>query len=411
MGGRGRVEITLMRLRPWRIPREILPPREIPPPRLIIAGRATLLCGDSREVLKTLADNSIDSIVTDPPYHLQSIHKRFAAKGRDEMSERYAAGPYGRTAKGFMGKQWDGGDIASRPEIWVECLRILKPGGHLLAFGGTRTQHRMVSAIEDVGFEIRDMVSWLYGTGFPKNHNVSNAAEWEGWGTALKPACEPICMARKPLSEGTVAANVLRWGTGAINIDGCRVASESRPLIGRRKDAGLDETRNTYGEGINGSECLGETTQGRFPANVITDGSDEVVAAFPITAPAKRANKGIDTGIQGGNFAAGEKGPRLEKMSGHDDAGGSAARFFYQAKATKQERAGSKHPTVKPISLKRYLCRMVTPPGGTVIDPFAGTGTTGEACHLEGFKVIMIEREAEYQDDIRRRMTALGVEL
>ena len=251
--------------------------------------RVELHCGDMLAVLPSLSADSIDACVTDPPYHLQSIHKRFAAKGRDETSERYAAGPYGRHATGFMGKQWDGGGVAFDPATWAEVYRVLKPGAHLLAFGGTRTSHRMACAIEDAGFEIRDTILWLYGSGFPKSHDVSNgidraagverqvigpnrydarrsgtdlgrmnddgwepsqridtapatdaARQWQGWGTALKPACEPIILARKPLSEDTIAANVLKWGTGAINIDGCRIAGEARAFgNGTARSAGI----------------------------------------------------------------------------------------------------------------------------------------------------------------------------
>lgn len=348
---------------------------------------ATLLHGDCIEMMRGLDEASIDSVVTDPPYHFGSIVKRFAKSGGGDRPES-RVGAFNRHARGFMGKEWDGGDIAFRPETWAEALRVLKPGGHLLAFGSSKGYHRMACAIEDAGFEIRDTIMWLYGTGFPKSHNLDG--EWDGWGTALKPAFEPVIMARKPLI-GTVAANVLAHGTGAINIDGCRVEGEST----RRS--------NTAEMGYHGGNLADAyetgSDAGRWPANVIHDGSDEVVAAFPNSegsGPARKLNRGKrDDSGWGMQDAPGEL---------RDAGAGSASRFFYCAKATKTERAGSKHPTVKPIALMRYLCRLVTPPGGTVLDPFAGTGTTGQAALAEGFRVTLIEREAEYATDIRRRL-------
>lgn len=269
---------------------------------------------------------SFDSVVTDPPYGLS-----------------------------FMGKRWDY-DVPS-VEVWAECLRVLKPGGHLLAFAGTRTQHRMAVRIEDAGFEIRDMIAWVYGSGFPKSHN----GPWGG--TALKPAMEPITVARKPL-DGTVAANVLAHGTGALNVDGCRVGTS------KRVPGSLSRTPNAvYGPGLgghaqDGTEGGHDPNLGRWPANLIHDGSEEPVALL-----------------------------------------GAAARFFYCAKASKRDRGdGNHHPTVKPTDLMRYLCRLVTPPGGVVLDPFAGSGSTGKAAVLEGFRFVGIEREAEYVDIARARM-------
>lgn len=347
-------------------------------------GAITLFGGDSRDILKEMPDNCIDSIVTDPPYALVSIVKRFGKPGSAPAKGNEA---FMRASRGFMGKEWDTGEVAFDPEFWVACMRVLKPGGHLLSFGGTRTYHRMACAIEDAGFEIRDMMQWLYGSGFPKSHNVGKVApEWEGWGTALKPANEPIVLARKPLSEKTVAANVLKWGTGAINIDGCRVGDEVLKGI-------------TAGQAKRHNMVTPERT-GRFPANVITDGSEEVVVHFPNSK---------STGGQAslGAFRDGDvygKGKNvIEKIDpGYGDEG-STARFFYQAKANKHDRAGSKHPTVKPIKLLRYLIRLITPPGGIVMDPFAGSGTTGEAAYMEGCQAILIEREKEYQDDIAQR--------
>lgn len=318
--------------------------------------------GDCRKIMRSLASEGalFDACVTDPPYHLTSIVKRFGATNAAPAKDR--DGLYRRASSGFMGKTWDGGDIAANPETWRFVYDLLKPGAHLLAFGGTRTYHRMVCAIEDAGFEIRDQMAWMYGSGFPKSHNAGN-----GWGTALKPAWEPICVARKPLI-GTVAENVLQYGTGAINVDGCRVGtSKDVPASPRRAAQGA-----AYGDLSNaaGDTSGFDPNVGRWPANVVHDGSDEVLEAFA---------------------AFGEKG-------------GSPSRFFYCAKASKKDRAGSKHPTVKPIALMRYLCRLVTPPGGTVLDPFAGSGTTLQAAQEEGFHAIGIEREAEYVADIKRRL-------
>ena len=352
------------------------------------------------DVMKRLEDNSLDSIVTDPPYGLS-----------------------------FMGKKWDY-DVPS-VEIWAECLRVLKPGGHLLAFAGTRTQHRMAVRIEDAGFEIRDMIAWVYGSGFPKSHNLKD--EWKGWGTALKPALEPITVARKPLI-GTVAENVLEHGTGGLNIDGCRVdgAPPSVPQPVFNSPTGRIYGMKT-GEGRNGE--MSQAT-GRWPANLIHDGSDEVVGLFPDT--------GKSTG-GGGNKAPGNNGiygafngHEYGKTLGFGDTG-SAARFFYCAKASKRDRdegleawpeqqssvgddrAGGDfnerlgktpgvrrnvHPTVKPTDLMRYLCRLVTPPGGVVLDPFMGSGSTGKAAMLEGFQFIGCEMSPEYFEIAKARIEA-----
>jgi DNA modification methylase len=357
--------------------------------------------GSNLDVLPTLPDNSIDAIVTDPPYEL-----------------------------GFMGKSWDSTGIAYNVALWKECLRVLKPGGHLLAFSGSRTYHRMTCAIEDAGFEIRDQMMWVYGSGFPKSLNVAKAVDahircggsssrklrqteqetggqsyelkgvnngilgekktwdrkewkptteqakpWDGWGTALKPAHEPICIARKPL-DGTVANNVIKWGLGGINIDATRVCVE----------CGNDDATELLDKCM---DCLEDEPQGRFPANLMHDGSPEVLELFP----------GQDIG--------------------------SAARFFYCPKASKSDRdegcealedkewktdgacipersdrpfnpSKNNHPTVKPTELMRYLCRLITPPGGTVLDPFNGSGSTGKAAVLEGFNYVGIELNPEY---------------
>jgi hypothetical protein len=394
-----------------------------------------LLQGDCRQSLRGLADNSVDSIVTDPPYEL-----------------------------GFMGKGWDSTGIANDPALWADCLRVLKPGGHLAAFSASRTYHRMACAIEDAGFEMRDSLMWLYGTGFPKSMNVSKAVdatmlygkadsvalrmrdgrepgtvgtnmnkhrsakndveedteaaalqtdaarEWEGWGTALKPAFEPIVLARKPLSEKTVAANVLRWRTGALNIDACRVGTSAEdaeamkrcntPGSGRMKNGGGLQGSSTFSR----SSATGEmdTSKGRWPANVVHDGSDEVIEAFPANAGAAAPVKGSEPSAASNGAVTGKRA----RVAGafHGDSG-SAARFFYSAKASKADRNGSKHPTVKPVNLMEWLCTLLTPPGGTVLDPFAGSGTTGAAARNKGFSVIMCELEVDYIADIRRRLS------
>lgn len=455
-------------------------------------GKVSLYCGDSMEILATIEENSIDACVTDPPYHLTSIVKRFGNAKIDDGTQtseriRTRADGYARSASGFMGKQWDGGDIAFRPELWALVYRALKPGAHLVAFGGTRTYHRMACAIEDAGFEIRDQIQWLYGSGFPKSHDVSkaidkaagaerevirttkyrdirnghgrglgdgiNAAEregpeyiehaftapateaariWEGFGTALKPACEPIVLARKPL-EGTVAQNVLKWGTGALNIDGCRVATDetitatrnvalgssaggiygkaNKPGVYSNRRAGEASAERRYtDEGSTNFAATpgprGGSPAGRWPANIIHDGSEEVVTGFPYSkvgaSCVKRTSGSDGNGNQGGTYGA-ENRPAGTEMTCYGDEG-SAARFFYTAKADADDRLGSKHPTVKPLDLMQYLVRLVAPPSGLVLDPFAGTGTTAEAAWREGMRAVLIEREQEYQEDIRRRM-------
>lgn len=375
-----------------------------------------LIEGDCREVLREFADNSIDSCVTDPPYALVSISKRFGKEGA-AAAKVGATGAYARASAGFMGKTWDTGETAFDPAFWFEVLRVLKPGGHVLAFGGTRTYHRLACAIEDAGFEIRDQIGWLYGSGFPKSHNQSG--EWEGWGTALKPAWEPIVVARKAL-DGTVAGNLALWGVGALNIDGCRVGTVIDGVFTEAK--------------------------GRWPANIIHDGSDEVLEAFPI-APGQiaDASQNADARKTQNVYGAMRRGRGGEASADSDNEGGvgfkmkpgarrldkgSAARFFYCAKASRADRnhgleafeakplhwssgdanpgsfqsdgtdktARNPHPTVKPTELMRYLCRLVTPPGGTVLDPFMGSGSTGRGAVMEGFSFIGIEMDASYYD-------------
>lgn len=437
---------------------------------------------DCLHVLKNLPDNSVDSIVTDPPYGLS-----------------------------FMGKKWDY-DVPSI-EIWEECLRVLKPGGHLLAFSGTRTYHRMVVRIEDAGFEIRDMISWLYGQGFPKSLNVGKAvdslqgnerevvehifpdgskprkianlkffdgeenkraeytkgnSEWEGWGTALKPSNEPIVMARKPLSEKTVAENVLKWGTGGINIDGCRIDSKPRST-GYKNPGSIGQFDNEWNDRYNSNiRRQNDTSKGRFPANLILSypedeydengnllpnpEKDEVLKGFPHTKsgtilPHHVAKESENRSMSGKNYS------RTGKTSIGDE--GSASRFFYCAKTSKKDRdeglegfenkkfqagnysqspvcktcnktlngsnnhndcsgevyyrqnnniIGNHHPTVKPTPLMQYLVKLVTPPNGVCLDPFMGSGSTGKACKLEKFSFIGIEREKEYFDIAKARI-------
>lgn len=384
-----------------------------------------ILQGDCRDVMRSLIERGVrvDAIVTDPPYELTS--KR--PGGRSEATK-------GAVMGGFMRMRWDGTGVAFEPETWALALDLLKPGGHLLAFGGTRTYHRLACAIEDAGFEIRDCIFWCYGSGFPKSLDVSKAIDkaagvdrevigakysgcgnkrgpgfrhdgdvdgvpvtaaatdaarqWEGWGTALKPAVEPIVVARKPL-EGTVAENVLAHGTGALNIDGCRVEAKGRPLRDAANIKG--DSAGVYGDGLNGSRAVGSTDLGRWPANLVHDGSDEVLAGFPQTAPSK-------SGKPRASKSSGEGWGMTATGAEYDDTG-SAARFFYCAKASKKDRREfNSHPTVKPTDLMRWLVRMVTPRGGVVLDPFLGSGSMGRAAVHEGFQFIGIEREQEYVD-------------
>ena len=443
-----------------------------------------IIQGDCLEVMKELPDNSVDSIVTDPPYEL-----------------------------GFMGKMWDSTGIAYNVEMWQECLRVLKPGGYLLAFGGTRTYHRMTCAIEDAGFEIRDCIQWIYGSGFPKSMDISKqidkckrgelvrqklmyfaklrgiggkwleekgiasaasftdwtigghapsdknwdivkkaleitndeenkferevigkrisnaqdqhkwlsekydghksniiditapatseAIQYSGWGTALKPANEPIVVARKPLSEKTVAENVLKWGTGGINIDGCRVefAKDESSKDLARSSQGFTSQSEIYHNNKDKYTISSENgnPQGRFPANVIFD--EEAGRLLDEQSGISKSKSGGLSGFDPGMW----KGKKQTNRGGHNDSGG-ASRFFYCAKASKAERRESKHPTVKPLNLMRYLVRLVTPPNGTALDPFAGSGTTLEAAMLEGFCFVGIERQAEYIPDIQARV-------
>lgn len=462
-----------------------------------------------------MSDNSIDSVVTDPPYEL-----------------------------GFMGKAWDKTGVAYNVDLWKEVLRVLKPGGHLLSFGGTRTYHRMTCAIEDAGFEIRDQIQWIYGSGFPKSLDISKAIDkegkrylffdevrnfllehlkisnlkladinnhlgfanngsgmaghwfgnitqqslptkeqwfklkgllkfgnkfdeifmacvnpnerpiiglhpnpaseifqggklnkevyqtsaatkeakqWEGWGTGLKPSNEPICMTRKPLSEKTVALNVLKWGTGGINIDGCRIESNGNKLRGGRNSEnyqgtageGWDRPWRKTEDGLKRSKQNADAAQnkaealGRWPANIIHDGSEEVVALFPNTKSGfmKKGTKRLMSSNPNKN-TYGHFDPDEVENDTYGDSG-SASRFFYCAKASKSERGeGNQHPTVKPIALMQYLCRLITPPVGIVLDPFMGSGTTGIGAINEGFSFIGTELSPEYFEIAQKRIEA-----
>jgi len=362
-----------------------------------VIGDCTLYHGDSLDVLQGI--EGVHACVTDPPYHLTSIVKRYGSPNSAPTTK----GVYGRSTSGFMGQQWDGGDISFRQETWEKVWNTLLPGAHLLAFSGTRTYHRMACAIEDAGFEIRDMIEWVYGSGFPKSHDISKkgAEEWEGWGTALKPSQEPIAVARKPLSEKTVAANVLKHGTGALNIDGCRIGANGRPL---RVVDPKDTNNNTYQGRMDnslagGSKAVGTTDQGRWAANFIHDGSDEVKELFPDRKTTWVASSHQNN--RSGEFLGDLKHPGNQ---GFNDSG-SAARFFYCAKTAKSERGDfNDHPTVKPIALMSYLARLITPPKGIVLDPFMGSGSTALACIQEGFNFIGIEREDKYFDIACKRI-------
>jgi len=356
-----------------------------------------ILIGDCREWLTQLEPNSIDSCVTDPPYHLTSIVKRFGAANA-APAKSGKTGAYERASRGFMGQTWDGGEVAFDPATWEAVWRVLKPGAHLIAFSGTRTYHRMACAIEDAGFEIRDQLAWCYGSGFPKSHNQKD--EWEGWGTALKPAWEPICLARKPL-QGTVAGNLAKHGTGALNIDGCRVGDEVRhasftslaPCHGNAlgQPGTAEARRGTQGEP--------KEYVGRWPANILHDGSDEVLAAFPDSEGSGPART-LKRGLRDDGWGMGDLPGQLR-----DSGEGSAARFFYCAKTSTEERGeGNNHPTVKPIDLMRWCCRLITPPGGTIIDPFMGSGSTLIAADAEQFNAIGCELSPDYAEITENRI-------
>ncbi len=421
-------------------------------------GGVTVFHGDCIEVMRQLLDNSVDAVVTDPPYGLEFMGKDWDAPWKqagDVIADPASVGgfqdgaggnPFSRSRIRY-GRE-DGASVGFQlwfTDVATEALRVLKPGGHLLAFGGTRTWHRLAVAIEDAGFEVRDSVAWMYGSGFPKSLDVSNAIDkragaervrivehagtsgslsgprinvidagapatpaaeqWQGWGTALKPAHEPIVVARKPLI-GTVAENVLTHGTGALNIDGCRIGTTDNlvPAGGERNFA-----NEVYGKGLGVSSGRSAELGGRWPANVILDESQ---AAELDKQSGNRPSRGEYTDslkkpqTPWSIFSTKASGETNRNNSYANEQGG-ASRFFYVAKASKKERPnvnGIAHPTVKPMALMRYLVRLVTPPGGTVLEPFAGSGTTIEACVIEGFNCIAIEREAEYLPLIEARL-------
>lgn len=436
----------------------------------------TIYQGDSFEVLDTLEEKSIDAIITDPPYGLTSITKRYG-KEYSKPAKEGKDGSFARLSKGFMGKTWDGTGIEYNVEFWKKCFKVLKPGGYLLSFGGTRTFHRIACAIEEAGFEIRDTLMWLYGSGFPKSQNIGLAIDkkngvesidtgiespnarpnctkentlyesgtvgknftikqaqnkYAGYGTCLKPAYEPIIMARKPV-EGTVADNMLKYGVGGINIDECRVGDDLIKGGTAHKmgagNLGICNFKTRNAERIDYPEHLG-----RFPANVITDGSDEVKANMPYTK-----GNGSEPNYEKSNsenrvYVVG-KNKTWYKSGIHFDDECSACRYFYCAKASKKDRdegleeftlskttdgcirnnqetarkfgANSAlrhniHPTVKPTELMQYLVRLVAPKGAVVLDPFCGSGSTGKACMYENternanYKFIGIEMTEEY---------------
>lgn len=337
------------------------------------------------DVLDRLKENYIDSIVTDPPYGLTSITKRFGKNG-SAPAQYGKDGSFARLSKGFMGKEWDGSGIEYNVEMWKKCLRVLKPGGYLLAFGGSRTFHRIACAIEDAGFEIRDTIMWLYGSGMPKFMNIEKAINksdkelkekakiWHGYATALKPSYEAIIMARKPL-DGTYINNVLEWNVGAINVDECRIAFNGDKW-NTQKSGKTSRAYQSIETTTAGGICE-PNDNGRYPSNTILTYDDadfeEVCGGFPITN------------------------------------NNSASRYFYNAKTSRKDRdcdgtVNNIHPTCKPTALMQYLIRLVTPRGGIVLDPFMGSGSTGKAAAYENlerdadYKFVGIELDKEYCD-------------
>lgn len=413
---------------------------------------ARVIHGDCTQVLRDLAREGVlvDSVVTDPPYHLASIVARLGSPDAAPIQSG-ATGAYARASQGFMGQKWDGGDVAFRVDTWRRVFDVMKPGAHLIAFAATKGYHRMACAIEDAGFEIRDMIPWLYGTGFPKSHDFAAETkkggervlipefeghpQAEGWGTALKPAIEPVVLAQKPISEDSIAANVLRWGVGGLNIDACRIGTERREYkggMGRFNAAAQRQGYRPFEKGVPSQSDETFVAVGRWPANLCHDGSDEVLEAFAeygergAIAPVhtRGADKFRSTyGTFAGNID--EEGSTFRGDSG------TAARFFYSSKATQGERifecrvcgehrlgkldcgheltddgepAIRTHPTVKPDSLMRWYVEMVTPPGGLVLDPFAGTGTTAFAAREAGMQSLLIEASADHVRDIGVRL-------
>jgi DNA modification methylase len=423
---------------------------------------ARILYGDNLVRMKELEDNSVDAIVTDPPYGIRFMGLSWDGADIIKRTLQRAGQAQPLTKKGLprvnprVSYAESAGSYDFRPDAmrkfqqwtqeWAEeAYRVLKPGGHILVFASPRTYHRMACGVEDAGFTVRDQIMWLFGSGFPKSRNVSKAideesgadrepdtysgpndknnvygdnmgggvtlkrgaaatpeaAQWDGWGTALKPAHEPVLMARKPMDAGTVAANVLLHGTGAINIDGCRIqttdvipATVNQNIIGR-----------AYGADNLGRESVSTFVQheeGRWPANVIHDGSEEALEFMPDSEGSKPQimNRGGANGKQYSGGYSGQQGV----ITGYADEG-SAARYFYSAKASGEDRGyDNEHETVKPTDLMQYLCRLVTPPGGLILDPFSGSGSTGKAALREGFRFIGIEQQLAHAEYSVRRI-------
>jgi site-specific DNA-methyltransferase (adenine-specific) len=358
-----------------------------------------LILGDSFEKLDELEENSIGSVVCDPPYGLTSVVKRFG-KENSAPAKFGSDGRFSRLSKGFLEKEWDGTGIEQNPEFWMKVLRVLKPGGHLLAFGGTRTHHRLTCAIEDSGFIIRDELCYIYGTGFPKSHTIS-----DGIGTNLKPAFEPIILAQKPISEKSIRENYLKWGTGGINIDDCRIE-----LNGEIVPINKLESWSGFGQEIKPDYIPTENIKGRWPANLILDEESSKLLDEQ-TGMTKSGNYRKLTRKRKGFMISGSV-DNIQEANAPDSYGdfGGASRFFYCAKASKSEKEveidGIKisHPTSKPVQLMEYLVKLVNPKEGIVLDPFLGGGSTGVACKNLGFNFTGIEKEELYYKIAEKRI-------
>jgi site-specific DNA-methyltransferase (adenine-specific) len=369
-------------------------PQPIPEPT------ARLLHGDCRNRMRDFAQEGqfFDAIGTDPPYHLASTSRRFGRKEAAPLTgdEPDNDNPYRTIATGFLGQKWDGGGVAFEAETWRAAYAVLKPGAHLIAFGGPRTFHRLAVAIEEAGFEIRDTIMWLYGSGFPKSLNLRG--DQQGRGTALKPAYEPIVIARKPILESSVAANVMKFGTGGINIDACRIPTDERieqGRVGRKLGASVALT----GPGLPATDPAGVRHMNRPTSRPGSKGIASYTEAN--VAAGIRPTTSLKQCVEPPRSENG-RWPANVILSGIDETWG---RYFYAAKASKADRGtGNTHPTVKPNSLMRYLVRLVTPPGGTVFDPFAGSGSTGVAAIQEGLSFIGTEMMSDYIEIARRRI-------
>lgn len=381
-------------------------------PTSITLDRATLYQGNSLEVLPLLEPEQFTACVCDPPYHLTQASRKGSPRNNDPRT------PFGRTrlgSKGFMGKTWDGGDVAFRPEFWTKVLRVLKPGATLLAFGGTRTFHRLTCAVEDAGFEIRDCLMWLYGSGMPKAYNLRRCGkllpEFAGYASALKPAWEPIVLAMRPL-DGTFAKNAHRYGVAGLNIDSSRIGvgkggrrDGEKTAAERYADRGSTNFAPTPGP-------RGGDAKGRWPANLLLDeqAGEMLDRQSGITrSGAMKRQVGPYPGENATGFLRGNSGPHNQ----HGDSGG-ASRFFYCAKANKRDRTcdgrvENDHPTVKPRSLMEYLCRLVTPPGGgLILDPFMGSGSTGIGALSTGNHFVGVELEPESFETARQRIETIS---